>query len=150
MAVDKGSNGQQKGSENVIAFKVWRSTQTEDDFRQITRGGQLNRTEIAKAIGCGRSAFTQNESLGRELNELEIRLRSQGILPPLVNGSASDLGQPKLYDNTRTGKLRDSMRVATVEAENIELKAKVCELEKKLERFGELSETLAEMGFMPR
>ena len=42
------------------------------------------------------------------------------------------------------------MRVATVEAENIELKAKVCELEKKLERFGELSETLAEMGFMPR
>ena len=31
-----------------------------------------------------------------------------------------------------------------------ELKAKVKELEKRLERFGELSETLSEMGLMPR
>jgi hypothetical protein len=40
--------------------------------------------------------------------------------------------------------------VSSLEAENIELKAKVKELEKRLERFGELSETLSEMGLMPR
>lgn len=41
-------------------------------------------------------------------------------------------------------------RIAALERENLELKVKVKELAIKLERFGELSETLAEMGFMPR
>ena len=41
-------------------------------------------------------------------------------------------------------------RYFRLEAENIELKAKVKELENKLKHFGELSETLSEMGFMPR
>ncbi|EPA1794037.1 TPA: hypothetical protein ACGSRY_004672, partial [Escherichia coli] len=58
--------------------------------------------------------------------------------------------KPKQYDNTANRKLLDSKRVSTLEAENIELKAKVKELEGKLERFGELNETLSEMGFMPR
>tara|TARA_R110001583_G_scaffold52178_1_gene162328 strand:- start:12846 stop:12968 length:123 start_codon:yes stop_codon:yes gene_type:complete len=40
--------------------------------------------------------------------------------------------------------------LSSLEAENIELKAKVKELESKLERFGELSETLSEIGYMPR
>ena len=40
--------------------------------------------------------------------------------------------------------------VNNLERENIELKAKVKELENKLERFGELNETLSEMGFMLR
>ena len=44
----------------------------------------------------------------------------------------------------------DSKRISALEAENIELKAKVQELKSKLERFGELNETLCEMGFMPR
>ena len=79
---------------------------------------------------------------------------------------------PKKYDNTANRNLLDSKRVAVLEAENIELKAKVKELdakrmavleaenielkakvkklEIKLERFGELSETVSEMGFLPR
>ncbi|MFV8453155.1 hypothetical protein ACNO65_24315, partial [Vibrio campbellii] len=59
-------------------------------------------------------------------------------------------GKPKAYDNTANRKLFDSKRVSSLEAENIELKAKVKELEKRLERFGELSETLSEMRLMPR
>ena len=59
-------------------------------------------------------------------------------------------GKPQAYDNTANRKLLDSKRVSSLEAENIELKAKVKELEKRLERFGELSETLSEMGLMPR
>ena len=62
----------------------------------------------------------------------------------------SNADKPKQYDNTANRKLLDSKRVSTLEAENIELKAKIKELENKLERFGELNETLSEMGFMPR
>ncbi|MBF4354449.1 hypothetical protein EAY36_24710, partial [Vibrio anguillarum] len=59
-------------------------------------------------------------------------------------------GKPQAYDNTANRKMLDSKRVSSLEAENIELKAKVKELEKRLERFGDLSETLSELGLMPR
>ena len=59
-------------------------------------------------------------------------------------------GKPQAYDNTANRKLLDSKRVSSLEAENIELKAKIKELEKQLERFGEFSETLSEMGLLPR
>ncbi len=51
---------------------------------------------------------------------------------------------------TLYGPVRPLDVMEALEAENIELKAKVKELEKRLERFGELSETLSEMGLMPR
>ena len=81
---------------------------------------------------------------------LEDKLRDKGVLPPLTESAKKDADKPKQYDNTANRKLLDSKRVSALEAENIELKAKVKELESKLERFGELNETLSEMGFMPR
>ena len=49
------ANGQQKAQQNLDAFMQWQATQSNDDFKQITLKGQLNRTEIAKAVGCGKS-----------------------------------------------------------------------------------------------
>ncbi|EPP4081550.1 VPA1267 family protein [Vibrio cholerae] len=144
------ANGRQKAQQNVAAFEVWAATQTDDDFTQIIFRAQLNRGEIAKAIGCGKSALTQNPDLKKSLKALEDELRGKGVLPPLSDSAKKNEGKPQAYDNTANRKLLDSKRVSSLEAENIELKAKVKELEKRLERFGELSETLAEMGFMPR
>ncbi|MFW1319119.1 VPA1267 family protein [Vibrio parahaemolyticus] len=144
------ANGQQKAQQNVAAFEVWAATQTDDDFTQIIFRAQLNRGEIAKAIGCGKSALTQNPDLKKSLKALEDQLRDRGVLPPLTESAQKNVNQPKLYDNTTNRKLLDSKRVSSLEAENLELKAKIQELENRLERFGELSETLAEMGFMPR
>ena len=144
------ANGRQKAQQNVAAFEVWAATQTDDDFTQIIFRAQLNRGEIAKAIGCGKSALTQNPELKKSLKALEDELRGKGVLPPLSDSAKKNEGKPQAYDNTANRKLLDSKRVSSLEAENIELKAKVKELEKRLERFGELSETLAEMGFMPR
>lgn len=144
------ANGRQKAQQNVAAFEVWAATQTDDDFTQIIFRAQLNRGEIAKAIGCGKSALTQNPDLKKSLKTLEYQLRDRGVLPPLTESAQKNVNQPKLYDNTTNRKLLDSKRVSSLEAENLELKAKIQELENRLERFGELSETLAEMGFMPR
>ena len=53
---------QQKAQQNLEAFAVWRATQTDDDFKQIIFRGQLNRGEVAKAIGCGKSASLINDN----------------------------------------------------------------------------------------
>lgn len=150
MATGKGLNGQQKAQKNVDDFIVWAASQSDEDFKQIIFRGQLNRGEIAKAVGCGKSALNQNPLLKEQLKSLEDRLRDTGVLPRLTENAKCANGKPKQYDNTTNRKLLDSKRLSSLEAENVELKAKVQELENRLKRFGELSETLAEMGFMPR
>lgn len=144
------ASGQQKAQQNLEAFEVWKETLTDDDFRQIIFRGQLNRNEVAKGIGCGKSALNQNPALKNSLKDLEDKLRNRGVLPPLTGTAKRSTDKPKVYDNTTNHKLLDSKHVSVLEAENIELQAKVKELEKRLERFGELSETLSEMGLMPR
>ncbi|HFQ4830570.1 TPA: VPA1267 family protein [Vibrio vulnificus] len=144
------ASGQQKAQQNLEAFEVWKATQTDDDFKQIVFRGQLNRIEVAKGVGCGKSALNQNPALKKALKALEDELRDKGVLPPLTDAAKKNADKPKSYDNTVNRKLLDSKRVSSLEAENIELKARVRELEKRLERFGELSETLSEMGLMPR
>lgn len=144
------ANGQQKARQNVDSFIAWSATQNDDDFLQIVYRGHLNRGEIAKAIGCGKSALNQNPELRAALEALESELRERGILPGLSETAKNNAGKPKEYDATANRRSLDSKRLAKVEAENIELKAKVAELENQLRRFGELSETLAEFGIMPR
>lgn len=144
------ANGQQKAQQTLEAFELWVSTQSNHDFTQLIYRGQLNRGEIAKAIGCGKSALNQNPALKTALGNLEDRLREEGVLPPFTTKAEENNGKPKQYDNTSHKKHLESKRLSALEAENIELKAKIKELESKLERFGELSDTMYEMGFMPR
>ncbi|AGQ92404.1 hypothetical protein M634_12760 [Vibrio parahaemolyticus O1:Kuk str. FDA_R31] len=47
-------SGQQKAQQNLEAFEVWKTTQTDDDFKQIFYRGQLSRIDVAKGIGCGK------------------------------------------------------------------------------------------------
>jgi hypothetical protein len=144
------ANGQQKAQQNLDAFQAWSATQTDDDYKQIAFRGQLSRTEIAKAVGFGKSALNQNPDIRKHLKKLEDDLRDKGVLPPLTDNAKKEVNKPKQYDNTANRKAFDSKRSSSLEAENIELKAKIKELECGLKRFGELSETLSEMGFMPR
>ena len=144
------TSGQQKAQQNVDSFEVWRATQSDDDFLQIAHRGQLKRAEVAKAIGCGKSALTQNPILRQALEKLENELRIRGVLPPFTAESETVKSNPKEYDASQASRQLESRRLSQLEAENIELKAKVRALESRLERFGELSETLSEIGFMPR
>jgi hypothetical protein len=54
------ANGQQRAQQNLEAFEVWQATQTDDDFKQIAFKGKLNHIEVAKGVGCGKSALNQN------------------------------------------------------------------------------------------
>ena len=144
------ANGRQKAKQNEDLFLAWAVTQSDEDFRQIISNGKLSRVEIAKSVGFGKSALTQNPRIKQALLDLENSLRSRGVLPLQTEKAKSDALAPKKYDNTANKVSLESKRLSKLEAENIELKAKVNELEKKLERFGELSETIAEIGLIPR
>lgn len=144
------ANGRQRAEQNIAAFDAWAATQSDEDFAQIIFQGKLNRMEVAKGVGCGKSALSQNPALRKRLKELEEHLRERGVLPPLSDKAKVQAGQPKEYDNKAARRILDTKRTSQLGQENIELKARVQELEAQLERFGELSVVLSEMGVMPR
>ena len=49
-------NGQEVGKENVAALEAWAATQSDEDFTQIIYQGKLNRSEVAKGAGIGKSS----------------------------------------------------------------------------------------------
>ena len=78
------ANGQQKAIHNLEAFQVLQATQSDDDFKQIIFRRKLNSGEIAKAVGCGKSALNQKPKLNNVLVKLESTLREKGVLLPLI------------------------------------------------------------------
>lgn len=145
------ANGQQLAQEYVVAFKIWKETQSDESYTQIIHRGKLNRGEISKAIGCGRSALNQNPELKWLLEELEDNLRVRGVLPPLKKKAKSELdtNRPKLFKPSWSGAV-DLDYVADLERQIIELKEANAKLEKESSRFTELSEVLVELGMIPR
>ena len=143
------SNGQERARQNLSAFQSWVATQTDDDFKQIVFRGQLNRGEVAKAIGIGKSALRQNPAIKTALENLEQNLRDRGVLPELTETAQAQRSEPKRYDPSVNQRAMESRRLSMLEQENIELKARVSTLEAKLKRYGELSEVLTEFGVAP-
>ena len=125
------ASGQQKAQQNLDSFNTWVATQHDDDFKQIIYRGNLSRGEIAKAVGCGKSALNQNPDIRKDLKKLEDNLRGRGVLPPLTDTAKKEADKPKQYDNTANRKALNSTRSSSLEAENIELKAKIKEEQKK-------------------
>lgn len=133
------ANGQQKAQQNVDAFIRWSATMTDDDYRQIVHRGKLNRIEVAKGVGCAKSALLQNPKLRALLEELESDLRKRNVLPELTEKAKVVQSEPKQYDKTASKRLQDANRIAELEQEVLRLKM-------QLERFQELSEVIYELG----
>jgi len=94
------ATGQEKARQNLDDFQSWVATQTDEDFKQIVFRGQLNRGEIAKAVGIGKSALRQNPAIKKALEKLEQDLRNRGVLPPLIATAQPQGAEAKLYDSS--------------------------------------------------
>src|SRR5690554_6233400 len=110
-------NGKQKAQQNVEAFQAWAATQSDEDYKQIIFRGQLNRGEIAKATGVGKSALRQNPEIKRLLESLENELRAREILPSLTPASEHQKGELQLYDAEVSRRARNDQRAARLEQE---------------------------------
>ncbi|MFT6132548.1 MAG: hypothetical protein ACJAW2_001270 [Shewanella sp.] len=128
-----------KAEQNLETFITWQTTLSDDCFKQMIFRGALNKVEIAKACNFGKSALQQNPQIKEALAKLEGSLRKRGILPKLTDKAKVEQSQPKQHDRTSRKAATDAKRIAQLEQEVLELKA-------RLKRYGDLSEVLLEMG----
>lgn len=119
---------QKKGAENIEAFRAWcRRREAAKDWHEYLHNGQLNRRAIATECGFGRSAFVQNEGLKIELAKQETELSSRGVASTPDNPSPSKSAMPneKQLRELQRQVQRLETRVATLAAENAELRLKL-------------------------
>lgn len=144
------ANGQEKGQQTVLAFDLWASTQTENDYLKIIHRGKLNRGEIAKAISCGKSALNQNPILKKRLEQLEEDLRLRGVLPLLTDNTKPKNVGSKSSAVLKTHNASTDDLLTKAEIQLVELKAENKVLKERLAKYEELSEAISEWGFLPR
>jgi hypothetical protein len=128
-----------KAEQNLEAFIQWTATMDDDGYKQIIHRGKLSRGEIATGCDFGRSALNQNPKIKTALAELETNLQERGVLPNLTVKAKAEQAEPKQHDRTTRKAATDAKRIAQLEQEVLELKA-------RLKRYGDLSEVLLEMG----
>ncbi|MFK0572084.1 VPA1267 family protein [Endozoicomonas sp.] len=83
----------------------------DEDFAQIIFQGKLSRVEVAKGVGCGKSALNQNPALRKRLKALEEGLRERGVLPSLTEKAKAQAGQPGEYDHKAARRALDAKRI---------------------------------------
>ena len=138
-------NGQERAEQNFLAFKAWAASRTDADFREMVTQGRLNRGEICRECGFGRSALVQNPRIKDALLTLEEQLRARGILPVQTLPAEVPLRQKgQLLATTEAERLRK------LEAENVGLRAELSELRRRLKRFEAMESLLAETGRLAR
>lgn len=141
-------NGQQLAKETVVRFDRWVDRMSDEDFTAIVHKGKIKRSEIIKAIHCGRAALSQNKALAEKIKALEDRLRESGVLPP--KPSEENSSGSKTFNQSATKQIRQTDHLSRLEEENQLLRAKVGWLEDELRRYEELSESLYELGDLTR
>ena len=119
------------------------------DYGVVTTSSGRLIYALRNNVAQGLHAAPSGLDLGDIANRT-TRLTEGGILPPVVEAAHTPTDQSREYNISATRLTRNDHRSARLEQEKIELKARIRELERRLARFGELSETLAEMGVMPR
>ncbi|MCK2111209.1 VPA1267 family protein [Pseudomonas juntendi] len=144
------ANGQQKGGDNLAAFRAWAQSKSDDDFREYVYRGQLKRSEIFAECGFARSVLAQNPTIKAELEELEAGLRKRGVLPAEGGGSNQMADKPVIRDVQAKQRRQDSQRLNSLEQENASLRAELGKAKSMLERCRLMSEFLDETGRMPR
>ncbi|MDP2588246.1 VPA1267 family protein [Vibrio splendidus] len=139
------ASGRQLAQENLDRFDVWKATKSDEDYKNMVFRGKLNRVELSKETGIGKSAFRQNPALSDALEELEVYLRDVGILPKAAVASAK-LKSDNKTDCSAPARDKSASKVRALEAENNKLRTEVLELKAKLSRYSELEEVISSMG----
>jgi len=139
----------------VTTFKDWINERDRaNDWSDYVRAGKINRSEVAKECGFGRSAWGQNPALGEALSELEKRLVQTGVLNNADATLASLPQEVQAEINAHDERARRAMaskgslekRVKTLEEQNAVLRATVRDLNERLRRSAFAEQHLAETG----
>lgn len=139
-------NGQEKADQSYEAFRKWAASRTDADFREIVRGAQLNRGEICRECGFGRSALTQNPRIKEALFHLEDDLRERGVLP----WQQSPVSEPPMRAKGQMAAASDAERLRKLEAEVAGLRVALEEARSRLAQYQAIEGVLLESGRLIR
>ena len=142
------ANGRQVAELNFQSFLIWRESKSIEEFRKLENRGVLNRKNIAIECGFATSVLRQNPRVKAELQNLEDRLRNQGVLPKHSDRSVRMENVVELRSQ-RTS-THDSDQLRRLENDNVMLKQENEELKRQLDRYGLLSQALFATGRLPR
>ncbi len=130
------------GAENAARLEAY-IAQHEAAGTLPMSGGRLNKSRIAEHLGFGRSVFGQNPACKRLIGALEARLPSVRAASP----------QPALSSRRRNELeqriTRLETRVATLAAENQDLRRELKERDVRLRELGWSPEAVPETGRLP-
>ena len=130
----------QERSERIYqSFLHWTSVITTEELRDMLdrTKTKILRGHISKAINCSTSTLRDHPKLKTELPEWEENLK--GVFPKETDEAKANKSKPQQHDQGASQRLNDSKRLASLEKENIELKA-------ELAMYRELKEVLEENG----
>ena len=126
------ANGKTMGNENLAKFEAWiAEREAQNDKLDYIRDGKLNRTEVYKELGFGRSVIYQNPAV----RELIAKLDDEwGKLKPAIPKTERELVEAREKANEKTKRAESSNsrlleKVAMLEAENRQLKVQLAEIE---------------------
>ena len=125
------SSGQTIGNENLEKFRTWIAERNaQNDKIDYVRNGKLNRSEVAKELGFGRSVFAQNPAV----RELAVKLDEEwGKLKPAIPKTERELVEARERANDKVKRTEASNsklleKIAILEAEVRQLKLQNMEL----------------------
>lgn len=119
------SNGQEKAQQNYVRFSAWvGEREAQGDFLDYIRNGKLNRSEVAKELDIGRSAFQQNPAIRKLTEELDRRWGAHRPASPrsAVEESAARERANEKVKRTEVSNSKLLERIATLEQENRQLR----------------------------
>jgi hypothetical protein len=155
-SMSSGRSGQQIALENVDRFRSWvEERDRANDWADYARGDKLSRRDIAQECGFAVSVLRQNPTVKADLESLETRLQSNGILDPTSpevgtkSGwkSAEEIKSEKAANRrAQVAKAGAEQRVKTLEEQNAALKAEVSQLRALLTKYKFLADHLFKTG----
>ena len=126
------ANGQQIANENLAKFEAWiAEREAQDDKKDYVLNGKLNRTEVAKELGFGRSVWYQNPAVQKLVAKLD---NEWGPLKPAIPKTERELTEARELANnkvkrTESANSKHLEKIAMLEAENRQLKVQLMEIE---------------------
>ncbi|MDA0151584.1 VPA1267 family protein [Vibrio sp. Makdt] len=163
-STQKKLSGREQGQLNKTLFNNWVASLTDDDFRRLKNGTQLNRELVAEECGFSRSVLYQNRTIRAALERLDESKRQEGILDAVDSESIETKQSFDVNDNSsirqsvtsvehdqnlkKIQKLNDKVR--TLEAKVLDLESQNNKLKTALSRYEEVSNVLSSRGILLR
>lgn len=132
-----------QGEENYKSWLAFVDERGKDgDWQNYISGSKLNRSEIARVLGCNPKAVRgENSKLTESIDQIEYKL----IESKVIKRNDSNVDGVKVREaNKQT--LQKSREVNLLKEKNASLRAKVSALEEQLKKYGLMDEYLEETG----